>query len=259
MLDVLGEVHRGLGLYDEGRTVRPVAGHQDGRYDGDRHQEVAATAGGAGLLEVASGHYARGRVPAERGAGHPPGRARPVGPGSGQRSAGPGPRGRLPAATRNPRRTTARPRPSTSRIPPCRTPSTRTCLNDYALDAAGVGRSRPSRAHVPQGPGHPAAPTGRRPPRSHQHPVQSGPVVEDRGDYKAAEPIQRQVLALDRQHYDDNHPNVAYSLMSLGNTLVENGHYDEAERDFSRGAGNPARDPGAGPSGSDQEFGHGRA
>ena len=40
--------------------------------------------------------------------------------------------------------------------------------------------------------------------------------------------IQRQVLALDRQHYPDNHPNVAHSLMALGSTLTENGQYDEA-------------------------------
>jgi len=58
-------------------------------------------------------------------------------------------------------------------------------------------------------------------------------LLRERGDFAAAETIQRQVLALDRQHFDDNHPNLAYSLMSLGEVLSENGQRAEAERVFA--------------------------
>ena len=120
------------------------------------------------------------------------------------------------AATRNRRHITARPRPSTNRIPRCRAPPTATCLNDYALMLLETGHGDEAEPMFRKALDIQRRELGEDHPEVANTLFNLALLCSERGDFKAAEPIQRQVLALDRQHYDANHPNVAYSLMSTG-------------------------------------------
>ena len=57
---------------------------------------------------------------------------------------------------------------------------------------------------------------------------------EKQGELTEAERLEREVLERRRRIYPAGHPEIAYALQSLGNTLQIQGGYPEADRSISR-------------------------
>jgi tetratricopeptide (TPR) repeat protein len=55
-----------------------------------------------------------------------------------------------------------------------------------------------------------------------------GVVAASRGDYRTAETLFREALAIHRRALGENHPNVAFALNGLSHVLVQEGRADEA-------------------------------
>ncbi|MEN8006336.1 MAG: serine/threonine-protein kinase [Candidatus Krumholzibacteriota bacterium] len=233
MLDVLGGVHRGLGMYDESRDLLTRSLDIKRSLHGDRHLEVASTASALGLLEVESGNYAVAESlltaalevhRAELGS------LDPLVASDLQSLA-------LLAAYQDRYEESLVYYREASDIyesdPALQDADYGICLNDYAMMLLDWGKGDQAEPMFRKALDIQRRELGEDHPEVANTLFNLALLLKDRGDYKAAAPIQRQVLALDRQHYDDNHPNVAHSLMALGSTLSENGQYDEAERVFA--------------------------
>jgi serine/threonine-protein kinase len=233
MLDVLGGVHRGLGLYDEGRDLLNQSLAIKRRLHGNAHLEVAETAATLGLLETEAGRYAAAEsllnaaLTVHRDQLGPHDRAVAVDlQGLGLMTAH---QARSAESMAYYKQALA----IYETDPALQDEVYGTCLNDYALVLLEQGERDAAEAMFRR-----ALDIQRRE-LGEDHPEVSNTLfnlalaLREKGDFKAAAPIQRQVLALDRQHYDDSHPNVAYSLMSLGGTLNESGEYAEAQRVFT--------------------------
>ncbi len=234
MLDVLGEVHASLGLYEEGRELLGRSLALKRGLHGDDHLESAATMAGLARLEAAAGGMPRPNLSYRRG--------RSVCTGSSSL------RGTLPCAVDLQglglvaAHTTGRPveaeRYYRDALAIYQADASAdggrqaVCLNDLALLHLELGRRDESEPMFRQAIDLQQRLLGDDHPELANTLFNLALLLRERGDHKAAEPIQRRVLALDRQHYDDQHPNIAYSLMSLGGTLAENGAYQEAERVF---------------------------
>jgi len=233
MLGVLGDVHRNLGLYDEGRglldhgLVVAMAEHGDGSVD------VAAAALSLGRLEAEAGRFARAdsllqaarRIHQERSGPDAPELAAVA-----QNQALVALRvGDHDASERFYREALS----LHERNLPLTDPAYATCLNDLALLYLELGRRDQAEPMFRQALDLQEQWLG------HDHPERANTLfnlsllLRERGDHAAAEPVLRQVLELDRKHYDPQHPNVAYSLISLASSLEETGRYAAAEPHYA--------------------------
>jgi len=232
MLDVLGEVHMRLGMYDEGRDLFHRSIEVKEREYGDHDPELAATLSGAGRLEAEVGRYAAAESLLNRALEIHRAGIRPAGREEAADLQGLGLvaayTGRIPESEAHYRRAMA----IYEGDPALQGEEYASCLNDYALVLLEAGRRDEAEPMFKQALDIQRRVLGEGHPEISNTLFNLALLYRERGDFKAAEPIQRQVLALDRQHYDPGHPTLAYSLMSLGNTLVENGQFAEAERNF---------------------------
>ncbi len=233
MLDVLGGVYRGLGLYDEGRGLLKRSLLIKRHLHGEDHLEVAATATALGQLETAAGRYADAEslltaaLTVHR---------QQLGPNAKLVAVNLQALGMMTAFQARTDESLDYYRQALAIYeadPVLQDENYGTCLNDYALVLLEQGQRGEAEAKFRQALDIHRRELGEDHPEVANTLFNLALVLRERGDYQAAAPIQRQVLALDRQHYDDNHPNVAYSLMSLGGTLNESGEYAEAQRVFA--------------------------
>ncbi len=232
MLDVLGGVHRGLGMFDEGRALFSRALEVKTAFYGEGHLEVAASAHGLGDVELQVGHFALAdsllRVAqkirtTELGPRDPS--VAPVLQSRGLVALRQGRNDDSEALYREALAIYRSHRPASD-------PGYAICLNDLALLMLDLGRRDEAEPMLREalalqerllGPDHPE--------RANTL-FNLSLLLQERGDHEAAEPVLRQVLALDRQHYDDDHPNLAYSLTNLAHSLQFTGHFEEAGRYF---------------------------